>query len=357
MKIINKVELFHSEAIDFLASMFRLNNNDFMTKNPEYIPNKPKSNEEIIKWVQETEKKLPDDIKKKLELFFNWETFFGMCLVSKIIENYIKTIEEAIDWLKKLTYNEILEAFLGTGYTLENSDKPKVIVDKLLNDEKKAIEFINTNALIPSQQKWEMLQFFINPQQMKKDLIALFSWYYENIYVHEVKKVSFAVSKYEKYLEKKIKKYGYDYLKLLTNEDYKKNKNTIILAVSYYYEFASLTSSNSELGTNIYMIGFRYAEIFVEDKHALLSNVQMFKALGDETRLNMVKLLSERPWYGKELAKKLELSNSTVSHHLSLLTLSGFVTTEKMDNRTYYSLNIENMKDIIITSIDKMMNL
>lgn len=357
MKLINRVELFRSEAIDFLASMFRLNNNDYMTKNPEYIPNKPKPDDEIIKWVQETEKKLPKDIKNKLELFFNWETFFGMCLVSKIIVNDIKTIEKAIEWLKDLSHNKILEAFIGTGYTLEEGDNAKEIITNLLNDEKKAIEFINTNTLIPSQQKWEMLQFFIDPEQMKKDLIELLSWYYKNIYVFEVEKVMDVVSKYEKNLEKKIKKYGYDYLKLLTNEDYAKNKEKIFLAVSYYYEFASLSSGNSELDANIYMFGFRYEEVFIKNKHALLSNVQMFKALGDETRLNMVKLLSQRPWYGKEIAKKLNLSNSTVSHHLSLLTLNGFVTTEKVDNRTYYSLNIDNMKEIIITSIDKMMDL
>lgn len=60
-----------------------------------------------------------------------------------------------------------------------------------------------------------------------------------------------------------------------------------------------------------------------------LAMIQRFKALGDETRLRIVKLLyiKERPL--QELAEELGLAKTTVHHHLSLLRSSGIVHTEK----------------------------
>ena len=48
------------------------------------------------------------------------------------------------------------------------------------------------------------------------------------------------------------------------------------------------------LSHKFYVLGFRHMEVFVERKHGILSNVQIFKTLGDETRQNMIKLLQSQ---------------------------------------------------------------
>lgn len=70
------------------------------------------------------------------------------------------------------------------------------------------------------------------------------------------------------------------------------------------------------------------------------------KLLGDSTKLEILRILSEGPAYQTELAKRLKLTTPTVSHHMSLLTQGNFITDEVRDNRIYYHLNPEGVDEL-----------
>jgi DNA-binding transcriptional ArsR family regulator len=53
--------------------------------------------------------------------------------------------------------------------------------------------------------------------------------------------------------------------------------------------------------------------------------VQKHKALGDEVRLKMIKLLYERDYTLQEITEKLELGKSTAHHHLKILRAATLV--------------------------------
>lgn len=354
MSLIDKVEIQHNLSYDFLASMFRLNCNKELTTIE--ADDKFKFNEEIIKWVEETRNKLPENIKSSLDIFFNYETFYGMCLVELIAVNKPKDIEAFISYIENVPVHIILEKFLGTGYGIGEDEKISGLVRRMLDDEKYAIEFISSGISIPSNYKWEFLKFFVDPEKMKRDFIYLLKWYYNNIFKSEIEKIEIVLDKYEKELSEKLRRYGREYLEGIVKVNYENEDvvDGIVLAVSYYYERAFLQTSDEENNIDIAMMGYRHIDIFDEKHHSLLSSVQVFKALADETRLNIIKLLSSRPWYGHELAQKLGLSNSTVSHHLSMLTYSGLVRSDREENRLYYSVDMENIKKILFDSVDKM---
>lgn len=67
--------------------------------------------------------------------------------------------------------------------------------------------------------------------------------------------------------------------------------------------------------------------------------VNVMKILGDKTRLQMIKKLSMKPMFGKELAKELGIVTSTVSHHLEQLRSIGLVHEERHKNTKYFGLN------------------
>jgi DNA-binding transcriptional ArsR family regulator len=69
-----------------------------------------------------------------------------------------------------------------------------------------------------------------------------------------------------------------------------------------------------------------------------LAVVRLHRALGDETRLRILKLLSGRDLYLTEIAQQLDLSKPTIKHHLAILRSASLVTIVEAGSVRYYSL-------------------
>lgn len=67
--------------------------------------------------------------------------------------------------------------------------------------------------------------------------------------------------------------------------------------------------------------------------------LDQLKALGDATRLKIINLLSERPYYTKELAEATGLTPATVSHHMSILLNAKFIIFMGDGRKSTYRLN------------------
>ncbi len=75
------------------------------------------------------------------------------------------------------------------------------------------------------------------------------------------------------------------------------------------------------------------------------ATVRLYRALGDETRLSILRLLAEKDLYLTELANELHLSKPTMSHHLAQLRAASLVTMTEQGNLTYYTLRRDRAKD------------
>jgi len=68
--------------------------------------------------------------------------------------------------------------------------------------------------------------------------------------------------------------------------------------------------------------------------------LKIFKALSDANRLRIIKMLEIRPLCVCEITEVLQLANSTVSKHLSILRDADFILDEKNGKWVNYSLNL-----------------
>lgn len=76
-----------------------------------------------------------------------------------------------------------------------------------------------------------------------------------------------------------------------------------------------------------------------EPEHVKTADIaRMFTGLADETRLRIVKLLSEREHAVDDLVQALGVAQSTTSHHLRVLKDAGLIRGEKRGRSIYYSL-------------------
>ncbi len=66
---------------------------------------------------------------------------------------------------------------------------------------------------------------------------------------------------------------------------------------------------------------------------------EVFRALGDPTRREIVRLLRKRDMTAGEIAEQFPLAKSTLSGHFNVLKYAGLIVSEKRGTVVVYSIN------------------
>ena len=74
---------------------------------------------------------------------------------------------------------------------------------------------------------------------------------------------------------------------------------------------------------------------------------EVFKALNDPARREILKLLRQRDMNAGEIAAQFNMTAPSISHHLDKLKRAGLVSMEKKGQFIVYSLNTTLMDDLI----------
>jgi len=73
----------------------------------------------------------------------------------------------------------------------------------------------------------------------------------------------------------------------------------------------------------------------------------IFKAMNDSTRREILKMLRVRDMTAGDIAAKFDMTAPSISHHLDKLKRAGLVTTIKQGQYVLYSINTTIIDDII----------
>ncbi len=201
----------------------------------------------------------------------------------------------------------------------EISELPK------LPDEKSIIEFLD-KADIDSGDKWYMLELLRTPDQW---LMKIFDMVNANLPAYE--KAVEAVSKpLAQLFEKSAAFDDSEFLKIAGT--YTENivvypvlATPLLQAVLYSHGYQGLMTGYAEINS-------RHTD---NSREALL---RQLKALSDKSKLDILCELKKSSKYNSQLSEALNLSPSTMSHHMGALLSCGFVTVEKRDGRVYYCI-------------------
>ena len=93
----------------------------------------------------------------------------------------------------------------------------------------------------------------------------------------------------------------------------------------------------------------------LSDDHAV-ALADLFRLLGDPTRLKIVVSCLRTPLAVSDIADKLGLSVSLVSHHLRLLKGARLVRGERQGKQVYYEaddLHVRRMVEDMVTHIEE----
>lgn len=73
----------------------------------------------------------------------------------------------------------------------------------------------------------------------------------------------------------------------------------------------------------------------------------VFKALNDPARREILKMLQKQDMTAGEIASRFDMTAPSISHHLDKLKRAGLVTTIKQGQFIHYSINTTIIDDIL----------
>lgn len=95
-----------------------------------------------------------------------------------------------------------------------------------------------------------------------------------------------------------------------------------------------------------------YLEIFLNSfAERIVMNMgfaETFKALSDPVRREILLMLKGGKLTAGEIAEKFDLTNATVSYHLSILKKADLLFETKVKNFIYYEINVSVFEEIML---------
>lgn len=83
-----------------------------------------------------------------------------------------------------------------------------------------------------------------------------------------------------------------------------------------------------------------------------MPNQEVFKALADPTRRQILKLLAGGSKTAGELADAFKITKGSMSHHFNVLKAADLVRTERNGQQIIYSLNTTVFEDVASLLLD-----
>ena len=77
-----------------------------------------------------------------------------------------------------------------------------------------------------------------------------------------------------------------------------------------------------------------------------------FHALSDPTRRAILSLLQSGPLNAQQIVDRFDITNATVSHHLSILKKAGLIIDDKQGKYIYYELNTSVVEEVMLWLAD-----
>ncbi len=329
-----------SPVYELFILMLRLAN----YKDKEKDTYQTQENEKINEWIAEKQKALPEHIVDKLNVFFHPDSFFGLAMTQVFYQmDKYDNIEESLELLKSLDAKKMISLFFNTGQnTLDD--------ESIIDDPSKVHDHVKDSTL-PLNEKSKLFFLYFDPEDTMERFINLIQYCYEKLYKPHATELQNMHIKGVQTI-KKLSVHQLSEIISFDSDSPEKFPETVIIFPSYYHRNHSIFSYDVKTDIAISIAGMQLIEDLMDGANMEEKVIELARALSDSKRINIIRELNKAPNYGYELAQRLNLSSPTISHHMSILFRLGLVTTSKYENKIYYEVNKDKLKQALAEMTD-----
>lgn len=282
------------------------------------------------------------DIKSRLSRFIQSELtyFFTLSDMEDVLLNIflesktVSKVPELLELMEQMQPEKLLAYITRQALLTEAADVN--ILKQLISDTDSKLE----------EDKEKLTEFVENTTEMKTRLCFLLRQFYEKCYRPLEDKLllelTAAKERYEKLFQADPEHFNNEFLgKILARYE------ALIIHVSCFTQIRvrihDVKPYENKQWTSLGVHTENYPR-----KAFIKSKAQKFiKILSDNKRFEIIERLAERPYYVNELSAELGLTPPTVCYHLNSMLELGLVSVDRGNNRTFYSLNKDTVKELL----------
>jgi ArsR family transcriptional regulator len=79
---------------------------------------------------------------------------------------------------------------------------------------------------------------------------------------------------------------------------------------------------------------------------------EVFKAIADPTRREILRLLRHEEMSAGEVAARFDMTKPTMSHHFAVLKAAGLITSRREGQTIWYALDTTVLEDVLAWSME-----
>lgn len=298
---------------------------------------------EFIDILQRLREPLSPYLQQEINYFFD-HSGLGYILYKYILRN--SEVSDMLSFIELLR-DETADGFILNilrSVSMNTLSKPGMNKENqqlsLSGNLKEQLSLVEATKFQDEVRKGRVLEAIHHPEEFKIRLLLLLTQYYKQSFMN-IEDDVFPIlyqerDTHEQRYREQPDHFTVNYLGLPHS---RLESPTIIVHISYFkYVSCHSYSSYSPSDADWFVLGI-YTKLILDDRVGSERMAAFFKVLSDVNRIEILRLLSERAWFGQELAEKLNITPPTVSYHMSFLQQIGLVSFNRTDNRYYYTLN------------------
>ena len=292
-------------------------------------------------WLTEAKAALPADIRDAATRLFESEVAIHVAVVV-VDRPAVRSADEVVGAIASLEPRDVVRAMFD-----ETPWEPELagLVDRAMSGDSTALPALEET--MPEYNREGRLEILREPEKTIADLVGVLAAWSERFSPIESRVSAILERDYDARAADRATLTPVDLIEHTTGGIRwlpEGGVKRVILAPSYFSRPYNFLMSASDFRLFCYPVSDEALES-IDPLAAPQSVVRLHRALGDETRLRILKLLAGRDLYLTEIAQQLELSKPTIKHHLALLRSAGLVTITESGTVIYYSLRRNRLDD------------
>jgi DNA-binding transcriptional ArsR family regulator len=292
-------------------------------------------------WLTESKAAMPGEIAAAYRRLFD----SGICTHVAVIAVDRPDVRSAADLVAAVSATPSRDVILGIFDEGPNEPSLQPMVERAMNGDQEALKAISEE--LPEWKREARIEVLKEPEKNVSDLVEVLGWWSTAFAGIEARITDIIERDYDLRADDRETLAPVDLIERTTGGIRwlpEAGVRRVILAPSYFSRPYNFLMNAADWR----LFGYPVSDDALEANDPLAapqSVVRLHRALGDETRLRILKLLAGRDLYLTEIAQQLDLSKPTIKHHLALLRSAGLVTITESGTVIYYSLRRNRLDD------------